>query len=294
MSQPRGVPQVRVLKEGEAFALHNDGVLEIFFLGCGSAFSRQHKQNNYLIVKGDTHVLVDLGMTGPSALRENAGLGMTDVQQVLVTHSHADHVGGLELLALTNRYLGIPRMGKPKLRLLTTEEYAPLLWSETLAGGLAHNERRPDGTELGLEDYFDLEYFAPLADAGDGRPSFHLTVGSLELELFRTMHIQDSAVDCRDSAISYGLFIDGKVFVSGDTRFDPALIRSYEGRALTLFHDAQFMCGGVHACVEELRRLPTDIKKRMYLMHYGDDWKSHDASEFAGWAKERTVYRFPG
>jgi ribonuclease BN (tRNA processing enzyme) len=294
MSQPRSAPQVRFLKEGEAFALHNDGALEVFFLGCGSAFSRLHKQNNYLIVKGDTHVLVDLGMTGPSALRENAGLGMTDIQQVLLTHSHADHVGGLELLALTNRYLGVPRMGKSKLKLLTTREYGPLLWSESLAGGLAHNERRPDGSELSLEDYFDISYFEPLPEEADGRPRFSLKVGDLDLELFRTMHIPDSAVDCRDSAISYGLFIDGKVFVSGDTRFDPALIRHYEQRAQVMFHDAQFMRGGVHACVEELRRLPTDIKKRMYLMHYGDDWKSHDASEFAGWTTERTVYRFPG
>ena len=83
-------------------SLKNNGKLEIFFIGTGSAFAKAFNQNNFLIIKGNTHIMVDFGMTGPRALYQTAGLEVTDIEAVLPTHSHADHVGGIEALALTN------------------------------------------------------------------------------------------------------------------------------------------------------------------------------------------------
>ena len=43
--------------------LKNDGKLEVFFIGVGSAFALKHNQTNFLIIKGDKHILVDFGMS---------------------------------------------------------------------------------------------------------------------------------------------------------------------------------------------------------------------------------------
>jgi len=36
----------------------------------------------------------------------------------------------------------------------------------------------------------------------------------------------------------------------------------------------QFFTGGVHAGIDELVKLPARIKKRVILVHYGDNWKA--------------------
>jgi hypothetical protein len=43
-----------------------------------------------------------------------------------------------------------------------------------------------------------------------------------------------------------------------------------------IFHDCQFFTGGVHASIDELNQLPSDVKKKIILTHYGDDWEKHE------------------
>ena len=104
---------MRIIPIENPLSLKNNGNLEMVFLGVGSAFAATLNQTNLLIIKGDTHIMVDFGMTGPKALSETTGLRPMDIEVVLPTHSHADHVGGLECLALMNRYVGI-KNGKSK------------------------------------------------------------------------------------------------------------------------------------------------------------------------------------
>ena len=87
----------------------------------------------------DHHVLVDFVMTGPRALRDVTGLEPPDIEVVLLTHSHADHVGGIESLALMNRYIGMLTLGKKKLTIIIDENYQRVLWDYTLRGGLEWN-----------------------------------------------------------------------------------------------------------------------------------------------------------
>ncbi|MBI2042721.1 MAG: MBL fold metallo-hydrolase [Candidatus Nealsonbacteria bacterium] len=270
--------------------LTNDGKLELFFLGVGSAFASQHRQTNFLIIKGDTHIMVDFGMTGPEALRSNAGLEPTDIKTVLPTHSHADHVGGIECLALMNRYVG-QRQGKPKLIMITPGEYARILWDETLRGGLARNEEiSRTHTTLTLGDYFDT--VTPRWKTHQPREIFHINFGGINLELFRTNHMPEQAAGWQASFVSYGLLIDARVLVSGDTQFDPELIKFYGPGAEVIFHDVQFFTGGVHASLEELKTLPAELEAKTLLMHYPDQWASQDISGFRGWAEEGVRYIF--
>jgi len=85
----------------------------LFFIGAGNAFTKKFYQNNALIVKGQDHVLIDCGTRTPEALA-TLGLSVMDVHTYLITHSHADHIGGLEEVMLINRYMArrktIPRI----------------------------------------------------------------------------------------------------------------------------------------------------------------------------------------
>ena len=38
--------------------------------------------------------------------------------------------------------------------------------------------------------------------------------------------------------------------------------------------------------------IKADIKERMVLMHYSDNWEEFNIDGFAGWAKPRTLYTF--
>jgi hypothetical protein len=38
---------------------------------------------------------------------------------------------------------------------------------------------------------------------------------------------------------------------------------------------SSFPPGGVHASIEELKAFPEDIKKKMILVHYGDNWEDN-------------------
>lgn len=283
---------VRVISEIKSpLSLKNNGELELFFIGTGSAFATSLYQTNFLIIKGDYHILVDFGMTGPAALLNTAGLKASNIETVLPTHSHADHVGGIEYLGLMNRYVGMKFMKKPKIKMIISEEYQRVLWDGTLRGGMEWNEQEiTTGRKLSFGDYFQL--IRPIWKKSQPREVFEIDFNGIRLEMFRVMHTPESAVDWQESFISHGLFIDDKIFVSGDTKFDLDLINMYKDRAKVMFHDTQFFKGGVHASLEELKTLPDEVKRKMFLTHYPDGWEKQNIDGFAGWTEQGKSYVF--
>lgn len=269
--------------------LKNAGKLQIFFIGVGSAFASRNFQTNFIIVKGDQHLLVDFGNKAQIALEQVAFLKTTDIDFFLPTHSHSDHVGGIETIALMSRYVGIPICKHPKPTIIITEEYQRILWDDTLRGGISFNEREEENKRnLSFGDYFNV--LRPTWKQHQPREIYEVNIGEIQLEIFRTKHIPDNADNWETSFVSYGLLVDGHVFISCDTRFDRDLIDLYAERSSVMFHDCQFFKGGMHASLEELRTLPPQIKEKMYLMHYGDNWETQDISEFAGLAQQGVIY----
>lgn len=279
------------LRSGKGFKLTNDGALEVFFIGTGSASAETLNQTNFILVKGDTHVMVDFGTTGQRALLETAGLKLTDIGVLLPTHSHSDHVGGVEGLALMNRYVGQRFLKKSKIKMIVTEEYQRILWDCTLRGGLEGNEEVIETSQkLSFSDYFDV--LRPTWVQHSPREVFKIKIGEINIELFRTKHVPEQAQNWEASFVSYGLFLDGRIFISCDTRFDPDLIEMYADRSEVMFHDVQFFPGAVHAPLAELKTLPTAIKEKMHLMHYADNWRDQNIKDFAGWAQQGITYIF--
>jgi glyoxylase-like metal-dependent hydrolase (beta-lactamase superfamily II) len=132
-------------REEPRVSLKNDGALEVVFLGVGSAFATTLFQSNIFLVKGGTHVMLDIGSKASIALHE-AGIGVLDIENLVATHSHADHIGGIEEWCLKARYAapfvkGCAR-GEYRPNLLTTADYAHILWDGSLRAG-SSTRRRP-------------------------------------------------------------------------------------------------------------------------------------------------------
>jgi len=278
---------MRVVKDG--FKLKNDGCLEVYFIGVGSALATKNNQTNFLLVKGEQHVLVDCGTTGPQALHSVAGLKVGDIGTVLPTHSHADHIGGVESLALTSRYVKA-RSNTPKTKIILSEEYQRILWENSLVGGLGYNEEGEGARRMCLGDYFDI--VRPKWKTHQPREVFIVNYGGMKIEMFRTKHIPEQASGWDTSFVSFGLFVDDSVFISGDTRYDPELVEMYADRSKCMFHDVQFYPGAVHAPLDDLKKLKRDWTEKMFLVHYSDNWTEQEISNFAGWTLQGHRYIF--
>lgn len=275
-------------EKGE-FSLSNNGELSIVFIGIGSAFARKNFQTNLLIIKGENHLQVDSGTKCSLALTQ-MGLSVPSIKNIHITHSHADHIGGLEEIALMGRYVARSR---PKMYI--TKEYQKFLWNESLRGGCGYGEKHDD-KYLSFEDFFDAIYPKKLKNYP--RDTYEFNVGKINIKSMRTKHILEAAESWENAGWSTGIIIDDRVMFSGDTQFDRDLIIDYDKKfnLEVIFHDVQFFTGGVHSSLDELKDLPADIKSKMYLVHVSDNWMQFDDKieeyGFAGFVQPQVYYNF--
>ncbi len=279
---------MQIKQFSDSIRLKNSGNLEVFFLGTGSAFSKKYSQTNLLLIKGKDHLLVDCGSLCPLAFY-SYNSKIADIDNVLITHSHADHIGGLEELSLIGMY-----QSQKKINMIITDSYKDFLWNNSLKGGLSYGENT-DGQSFCFEDYFNQ--ITPALITKTPRPFYESKLGDMDIITFRTKHIPHSKDDWDAAFFSCGLLIDKKVLYSGDTRFDRELldfvIEKYP-TIETIFHDCQFFPGGVHSFYENLKTLPIEIKEKMLLSHYGDLAENYKPEEdgFKGFAKAGVYYNF--
>ena len=143
-----------------------------------------------------------------------------------------------------------------------------------------------------------MEHPSPQEAEGYPRETLEAQLGDLNIKMPRTMHFPDSAKSWRQCAWSCAVILDDRVMFTSDTRFDPELVTEYDNRFNfeIIFHDCQMFTGGVHASIDELCTLPEHLRRRIVLMHYGDNWRdfrkqARDAG-FHSWAKEGHNYTF--
>lgn len=291
-------------------------MLTLTFLGVGSAFAKRNYNSNALLeawTEGpdrqdapDDNLLIDFGVTGPLALHELKscdGFSYLDadglinypaIRRILITHLHADHIGGLEEFALASRYLfaDSPTGKTSKTQIVGASDVLEPLWEHALKGGLG---ALPDRTAR-LSDYFSVKAINP-SERGDPDPVFLLD--QYGVRLFRTHHVQ---IKKKFDWPSYGLVMTDRrtgrhAVFSGDARFDQADLEERFGEADIIFQDVQLeeSAIAVHATLSELRSLPEQLRRRLILYHYGDSWDGgrYDfvPKEFAGFAEPMRRYK---
>lgn len=221
--------------------------------------------NNALVEIGSYKLLLDCGSTALESLDrlESFKAQPEDVDGVMITHIHADHIGGLEELAFRGRFLA-----QKKFDLIVPSSLIPsytgsmgdgtCLWENSLKGGLMHLQSEDnEPVEATIETYFNV---LPLASEEA------LEMKGCTFSMFPTDHVPDKATFGIQVSTESGT----KVLFSADAK---PLAQARYDCADVIFHDCSFLPkypSTVHTHFEELKELPEETRAKIRLMHYGD------------------------
>ena len=251
---------------------------KIKFIGVGSAFAAAEMGNSNMVVESDTgkKLLIDCGFRVQDMLRNAYGIGNAQVGEidgVYISHLHADHIGGMEWLALCTFFN--PNCPPPKL--YCVGGLMQELWDKSLRGGLETlqvREKIGTSVEARLTTYFDVQ---PI----NINESF--TWEGIIFRPVQTTHVMSGF----RIQFCYGLMIEPmlmprapvikrRIFLTGDTQFVPNLDSLYTTANIVL-HDCETgFRSGVHPHYDDMKELPEDVKKKIYLYHYNEP-KAPDA-----------------
>jgi ribonuclease BN (tRNA processing enzyme) len=228
--------------------------LEVVALGVGDAFSAEHYSSCLAVGCDGAWLLIDCPHPIRKILRESgAGLDVGSFDACVVTHLHADHASGLEGYG----YFSFFALRRPA-RLLMHPAVSARLWDGHLAAGMEDLMSAKTGElkRKRLDDYYALQ-------ALDEDLAVH--IGPFSIECRRTIHhIPTTALRIRAG---------GRCFAySADTAFDPALIEWLSAGDL-IIHETNL---GVHTPYEKLAALPAELRARMRLIHYPDEFPKED------------------
>ncbi len=224
---------------------------EVVILGVGDTFSEKHHGTSLLLRFDGFSLAIDCPDQYRSVLRaaaERSGhaLSLADIDHVLITHVHGDHMNGLEGVAFYKHFAE----GK-RTKLVASPELRAQIWDERLKASMSVLFDGADFKPMGFDSYFD---HVPLGWTGVTE------IGPFRIEARRTIHhVPTSAL-----LIEAG---GRKLGYSADTAFDPELIRFLE-RADLIIHETNF--GPAHTPYAALAALPAELRARMRLIHYWD------------------------
>lgn len=233
-------------------------------IGTGNSESLRYWNSSALVFTPHNKILLDCGFTIKYALAEQQ-LTLSDIDAVFISHTHGDHVHGLERLGFESRYV---YQRRPRLYL--EANLYNLVWDRCLSGSMGN-------TSCGhtqLEDFFEVHIIENRNFTEDG----------CYFRVFPTPHTINKP--------SYGLIINEKIIFTSDTNLIPNL--EYLINDGIIIHDCCLQSHNpAHATLHQLiTAYPQHLRQRMLLTHYGDNLDFYRAlmeKEFLGIATQGQI-----
>ena len=274
--------------------------MKVTVLGTGNAFSTENGNVCYLLEEDGRRMLIDAGWALPYMLKRH-GVDIKTIDDIYISHLHAEHVGGLEYIAFSRYdWMSKPRswednnselrMGGllyPITGISTYSTYAPnliahedlivKLWDKTVRGGLESME----GFKASIDTYFVPN---PI------EPNQPFDWQGWVCELVQQVHIMTGSV----ISWTFGLFMQKPghksiYFVTDSQHCSPIQIEVFYKKADVVFQDCELIGvdtknkkmnfkSGVHANYGQLASfsnanavtLSNETKAKMWLTHYQD------------------------
>ena len=223
--------------------------MQLRFVGCGDAFGSGGRFNTCFHVTGArVNFLIDCGASSLPALKRQ-GIARDDIDLVLITHFHGDHLAGLPFLLLDAQF---------------TRRTRPLV----IAG--------PEGIEARLTQAMEVMF----EHSSKTRPRFDLSVVALkpdETRAFDAVNVTPFPVEHGASGgpfLAYRIEAEGRIIAySADTEWTETLIPA--GRDADLFIAEAYYYDRIvknHLSLKTLEAHLPEIKpKRLILTHMSDD-----------------------
>lgn len=218
--------------------------MKITVIGCGNAFSDINYNQSFILEEqfdafgvvdehqpfyGKRRLLVDCGLEIPHALFA-AKIKVQDINDIYVSHLHADHIGGLEKFAfLRYDWANKPRKTTTGPYLIGNKQLLDDLWNKSLRGGLESME----GFVSNLETFFrpfPVEPNTPFYWCG------------WRIDLIQQIHIMSGSIIMP----SFGIFLTKEghksVYIVTDSQHcSPRQIEEYYKRADIIFQDCELV-----------------------------------------------------
>lgn len=298
------------------------------FVGVGSAFAGPELGQSNMVIEAESGklLLIDCGQRSQDMLQDQYGTeddpsAILAIDAVYLTHQHADHIGGLEWLALCTYFN--PTLKRPTLYCI--EDLMHEIWDHSLRGGLSTIQ----GSEATLTTFFDCQplrinsHFVWEGVRLTPVQTVHIVSGYRILHCYGLMIEQNAPVAEHERRVAEahkdlkeknreGDFIPRisatqtylkaaledhawkRIFLSGDTQFAPEQLQDFYKQADLIFHDCETtpFRSRVHAHYDDLKTLPADVKARMNLYHYNVVQDQAQAREdgFAGFVEKGDTF----
>jgi len=200
-----------------------------------------------------------------------AALDLFAIDDVLITHVHGDHMNGLEGVAYFKHFAQ-----KKQLALHTIAPVKNGLWESRLVSSMGRLWNGQTFRDLAFEDYFAWNELSL---------SSSTKVGPFTIKTRITKHhVPTSALLIEGEGTGGGT--RGKTLgISSDTAFDLELIE-FLAPADLIVHETNY--GPAHTAYSDLLTLDRDIKQKMRLIHYPDEFDIH-SSEIAALVEGQIV-----
>jgi ribonuclease BN (tRNA processing enzyme) len=213
----------------------------LHFLGVGAAHAVELGSSAVVIERGDEPLL--LIDCGPDTLDRYVAAYGTLPRALFITHTHMDHVAGLEQLFI-RLWFDQRLRGSTKVFV-----HAGLLpWLQARVADY------PGALAEGGVNFWEAFRLLPCTRG--------FWLDGLWFDVFATRH--------HVPGTSYGLALDASFVYTGDTRPIPETLARYAGGSEVIAHDCSLVGNPSHTGIDDIEReYPDALRSRLLLYHYG-------------------------